>query len=204
MKGRGQANQHRSAKGKKMEDDEVKNGAVTTFSMDYMFLTKDMELVEGEEAEKMGEDKLSFPVMVGKDRKTGAVIAHKVEAKGKGNGYIVKRLITDLEELGYGGTKVIIKCDQENAIVEVQREIIRRRQGLSVPIHSAVGDSKGNGDVESAVKRLRGQLRTIKDDLEAKVKHKLNHDDVLVDWMILWVAGQIYEVWEGYIREDSV
>ena len=60
-----------------------------------------------------------------------------------------------------------------------------------MPIHSAVGDSKGNGDVESAVKILRGQLRTIKDDLEAKVKCKLNHDDVIVEWMILWAACQI-------------
>ena len=191
MKGRGQSNQHRSDQCKKMEGEEITAGAITTFSIDYMFYTKENELITKDEAAKMDADKLSFPVLVGKDRKSKAIIAHKVEAKGKGNGWIVKRLIADLEELGYGGTKIIIKCDQENAIVEVQRELTRRRQGLTVPINSAVGDSKGNGDVESAVKRLRGQVRTMKDDLEAKLKHKLNHDSTTVDWMINWAAGII-------------
>ena len=106
MKGRGQANQHRSDRCERLEGEEKRNNAISTFSIDYMFLTKETDLVNEAEAEKMDKEKLSFPVLVGKDRKSGAIIAHKVEAKGKGNGYIIKRLITDLEELGYGGTKV--------------------------------------------------------------------------------------------------
>ena len=97
----------------------------------------------------------------------------------------------DLEELGYGGSKVIIKCDQEQSIVEVQREVVRRRPNITVPTHSAVGDSKGNGDVESAVKRIRGQLRTMKDALEAKLKHKFEYKHGLFDWMIIWSAGLV-------------
>ena len=68
----------------------------------------------------------------------------------------------DLEELGYGGSKVLLKCDQEKAIVEVQREVTRRRPDFTIPVNSSVGDSKGNGDAESEVKRIRGQLRTMK------------------------------------------
>ena len=44
MKGRGQSNQHRSDC-KKMEGEEISNGAVTTFSIDYMFLTMEMKLL---------------------------------------------------------------------------------------------------------------------------------------------------------------
>ena len=191
MKGRGQSNQHRSDC-KKMEGEEISNGAVTTFSIDYMFLTMDNDIVTKEEAEKTeNKDKIRCPVLVGKDRQTGAMIAHKVLSKGKGNGYIVKRLIADLEELGYGGSKIILKCDQENAIVEVQREVIRRRPGITIPINSSVGDSKGNGDVESAVKRIRGQLRTMKDAIEAKLKHKFDYSDKIFDWMIIWAAGLV-------------
>ena len=108
-------------------------------------------------------------------------------------------IITDLEELGYGGTKILLKSDQESAIAEVQREIVRRRMGITVPINSAVGDSKGNGDVESAVKRLRGQLRTMRDDLEAKLKTKIRHNDPIMDWMIPWAAGLVTR----YSKKDS-
>ena len=100
MKGRGQSNQHRCQKGNKDIEDEKKVGALTTFSMDYMFFTVDNEVITKEEAEKFAKEKISFPVIVGKDRQTGAMIAHKVEAKGKGSGYIVKKIITDLESSG--------------------------------------------------------------------------------------------------------
>ena len=138
---------------------EEKNKAVTTFSIDYMFLTNDNEVLSKEEMEKPeNKAKSSSPVLVGKDRATGAMVAHRVKTKGKGNGYIVKRLVRDLEELGYGGSKVLIKCDQDQSILEVQQEVVRRRSDITIPIHSSVGDSKGNGDVESAIKRVRGQL----------------------------------------------
>ena len=134
---------------------------------------------------------ISCPVMIGKDRRTGAMVAHRVNSKGKGNGYIVKRLVMDLEELGYGGSQVLLRCGQEKAIVEVQREVIRRRPDLTIPINSSVGDSKGNGDAESAVKRIRGQLRTMKDALEAKLKHKFDYNHKIFDWMIIWAAGLV-------------
>ena len=53
MKGRGQANHHRSDQNKKMEGEEGVQGAATTFSIDYMFLTINNELITQEEADKM-------------------------------------------------------------------------------------------------------------------------------------------------------
>ena len=156
-----------------------------------MFLTVENEVITEDEAKKMDPSKIHCPVLVGKDRLTGAMVAHKVDAKGKGNGYVVRKIIQDLEDLGYGGSKIILKCDQENAIVEVQREVIRRRPAITVPAHSAVGDSKGNGDAESAVKRIRSQMRTMKDALEAKLKHKFSYNHIIIEWMLEWAAGLV-------------
>ena len=92
MKGRGQANQHRTDPCEKLKGEENKVGAISTFSMDYMFLTVEGVLVSEEEAKQMEPKKVHCPVLVGKDRNTGAVVAHLVETKGKGNGYIVTDL----------------------------------------------------------------------------------------------------------------
>ena len=191
MRGRGQSNQHRSDQCEKSKGEEDKSGSISTFSMDYMFLTVDNALVTEDEAKKMDQKKMHRPVLVGKDRNTGAVVAHVVEAKGRGNGYIVKRIIQDLESLGYGGTRIILKCDQGSAIVEVQKEVMKRRPAITIPANSAVGDSKGNGDAESTVKRIRGQLRTMVDALEAKLKHKIKYDHVIMQWMVEWAAGLV-------------
>ena len=84
MKGRGQSNQHRTDQCQKSKGEEDKIGAISTFSIDYMFLTIENDLVTKDEAKTMEEaGKISCPVLVGKDRSTGAMVAHKVEAKGR-------------------------------------------------------------------------------------------------------------------------
>ena len=37
------------------------------------------------------------------------------------------RIGKDLEEMGYGGTRIILKCDQENPIAAVQQEVIKKQ-----------------------------------------------------------------------------
>ena len=56
------------------------------------------------------------------DRETGAIVAHMCSQKGPGDKWIVRRIGKDLEETGYGGTRIILKCDQENPIAAVQGE----------------------------------------------------------------------------------
>ena len=52
-------------------------------------------------------------------------------------------------------------------------KLVESRPGISVPDHSAVGDSQGNGFIENNVKRLQGMARTLKITIESKVGSKL-------------------------------
>ena len=75
-------------------------------------------------------------MIVVEDRETGAIFAHMCSQKGPGDKWIVRRIGKDLEEMGYGGTRIILKCDQEN------QEVIKNRLDVAiVPRHSPVGES---------------------------------------------------------------
>ena len=92
--------------------------------------------------------KLGKPILVGHDRRTGGINAHQVPVKGIGDGWPAKRVIMDIEELGYAGTP-IIKCDQENPIVAVQRGVMQDRRAPTTPKHSAVGSPSQKAPLRS-------------------------------------------------------
>ena len=103
---------------------------------------------------------MNRPMIVVEDRETGAIFAHMCSQKGPGDKWIVRRIGKDLEEMGYGGTRIILKCDQENPIAAVQQEGIKNRLDVAtVPRHSPVGESQSNGRVENAIKRVQEQVR---------------------------------------------
>ena len=103
---------------------------------------------EYNEALSKGE-RMSRPMIVIEDRETGAIVAHMCSQKGPGDKWIVRRIGKDLKEMGYGGTRIILKCDQENPIAAVQQEVIKNRPDVAtVPRHNPVGESQSNGRVE--------------------------------------------------------
>ena len=90
--------------------------------MDYAFM--------GQE----GQDGLT-KILVVKDRKMKNIFSHPVRAKGAaGETWIANRICKDIRGLGYN--KIIIKCDQEPSIVEIQNEVIRRREAETTPENS--------------------------------------------------------------------
>ena len=64
----------------------------------------------------------------------------------------VKLVIDKLEDIGYSGSEVTLKSDQEPAILDLEREVGIKRQRETVTIESPVRESKCNGAVERAVK----------------------------------------------------
>ena len=88
---------------------------------------------------------------MGVDRKTGGVHAHQVKCKGSGDPWIATRIAPDIEELGYGGSRVVLKADQEVAIADVQRQVVAVRTGETMPMNSPMGESLSNDRVENAV-----------------------------------------------------
>ena len=54
------------------------------------------------------------------------LLAHVVPAKGGGVDWLVEQLVRDLRKLGLHG-KVILKSDQENAVLDVLNGVCRAR-----------------------------------------------------------------------------
>ena len=187
---RGVAMAHRK---REEEEIEEKENALTTWAMDYTFLTEDFELLTRAEAEKPeNKERVKDIVMVSDDRRTGGVKAHLVERKGLGDNWIAGRIVDDMAEFGYGGSDLCIKSDQEPAIVEVQGKIAEtRKDGRTVPINSPAGDSKSNGRVENTIRRVQGMIRTLRSCLESKIGIRIKRDHPLYPWLIEWAADLI-------------
>ena len=178
IRGRARNDQHRRQK----EGADDKDDCVTTWSMDYADFTNNVVGLEGE------TEREHSTVLVCHDSRTGGITADVVEQKGVGDGWIVNRINRDLEEFGYTGETVKVKTDQENAIVDLQREVMRTRAGLTIPVNSPVGESASNGRIENAIQRVEGLARTIRSDLETSLGFKVNKCNPLYTWMIRWAA----------------
>ena len=86
-----------------------------------------------------------------------------------------------------GHVKLILKSDQERALVALVRQalIALRHQipdmeGVSSE-HSTKYDSKSNGGTETGAHTLRGHLRTMKLCLESRMGHAIpNHHPIMI------------------------
>lgn len=123
-------------------------------------------------------------VLVGGDRETRITIAHLVPYKGASVEWLSEQLVRDLHRLG-AHARVVLKSDQEPAIVDVLKEVAKMRgSGRTVLEQSPVYDSKGNGLIERAVQSFEKILRTHKLALEDKLKSKLPVKHPVFAWLV--------------------
>ena len=130
------------------------------------------------------------------DRKTGRVHAHHVECKGSGDHRIATRIAGNIEELGYGRSRMVLKADQEAAIADVQRQVVAARSGETVPMNSPVDELQSIGSVENAVQRV---IRTLKDAMEKRLNTRVKSSDPIFPWIVEWSAGLITR----YVKRQS-
>ena len=165
MAGRGIATGH---KPRAREDGDE---AVPTIGYDYCFLRN-----------APGEPSVS--VIVSKDRATRSISAHAVPCKGAGVEWAVDQAIKDLKKIGYY-SKVVLRTDQEPAVVDFVEEIARRREGCVTVVEKApVGESQSNGLAERGFRSLEEMMRVFKLDLEERVKQVIPMDWAVLEWMI--------------------
>ena len=124
--------------------------------MDYTFLQQDMsqEVLDeqsGEEQEAKAAERATMKVLV-------MVETECMEP------WIAPRMCEDLQTIGFSGGKIVIKSDQEPAMVDLVNEVakIRSKQtgGGNAMDQSRVGDSDSNGKIERAIRKLKGPIRT--------------------------------------------
>ena len=105
-------------------------------------------------AEDAGEDR-GMPILVMKDRKTKAIAAHVCPKKGVMQ-YTARAAAKQLQLLGHD--KVIIKTDNEAAILDLKRAIMAEKPVTLVPEESPVAESQSNGEVERANQTVQGKM----------------------------------------------
>ena len=113
--------------GHRMGGDHSSRG-VAIISFDYIFVT-DGSVHSRDEWEKSDErevdGKTMLKVLVVRDMRSKAVFAHAVETKGDDEaGFAVRCVVDDVAYLGY--SRVILKSDNEPAIVHLLREALKR------------------------------------------------------------------------------
>ena len=99
-------------------------------------------------------------ILVMKDRDSKMIFADAVEMKGRGLDGTVQRVVENLARLGH--KKVILRSDQEPAIIDLIAGVIAVRDDPTIPRNSPVGESQSNGLVERAVRSVKDQVRTLR------------------------------------------
>ena len=145
-------------------------GGIPVISIDYAFMGSGQE----------DEDGSQNPILVVEDDTSKAVMAHMLPRKGADE-YAVERLKQDLGLLGY--KRIVLKSDQEPAILALKAEVKRTSDIEIVPEMSPVGDSQSNGRAERAVRTMKGQFRTMKEALDSRYKDRIPASHAVLSWM---------------------
>ena len=160
---------------------------VPTISFDYLFVNnKGIFTREDISAGEVVRD--GIKILVVKDNKTKSVFAHVVPQKGSDDKrYVVDTVTEDVVWLGH--TRVIVKSDNEPAILKLVKESLRDLRVATADMeqvmeeHPPPYDSQANGAIESAVKQVRGQFKTIRRCLEKRFGHKIPVEHAMLSWM---------------------
>ena len=199
IKGKALGEQHKASQHK---------SDVPVVSADYFFLTSGPDST-GEKEEKvltrteldMSDKQLEEQRVQGSIVKclalrcsmSKAVFAWVVPCKGSGeNGYITGLVVTALRWLAY--TRVILKCDNEPALLQLMRNAIALAKTEVANLaqigeeHPTAYDSQANGGIESAIRVLRQDLRTMRLDLESRLGAEVPIDHPLMAWLVRHVA----------------
>ena len=130
------------------------------------------------------------PMLVGRSRNRKFLVAHVVPMKGASHEWVVKQTVKDLRRMGFH-SKVLLKTDQEPALVDLMKEVAEERNADTVLEESPVGDSKGNGFIERGVQQVEEILRVHKLRLEARIGERISVTHPVFAWLVEHVADVI-------------
>ena len=186
VKGKAKDDPHK----RKIKQDEEQD--IPIVSIDYMFMeSREARLRRKELNRRRGgnenEEDKGMPILVLKDSRTKVALSRVVPHKGRDQ-YAIERLQQDIANLGY--KKLILKSDNEIAIIALKQAVKRERDQDIILEESPEYDSMGNGEVERSIQEVQGQIRTIKLNLEANYNTKIKEDHPAIPWLVAH-AGSI-------------
>ena len=115
--------------------------------------------------------------------------------KGASVEWAVRRCLAFIKEIGLEMSEIVLKSDQEPAIVSLVGEIIRRRTSKTLPEHSPVAASQSNGYIERAIQSVSGLIRVMVDALEARVGQVVRGRCLPV---LAWLVEYASVLWNRY------
>ena len=183
-------------KGRAVDDPHRRAGHghsdVEVVSLDYCWMTETrQERLQRKLAQLAGRPyskPSGQPILVLKTRNTQVVAASVVPVKGA-HAHSVDLIVKFLKFVGE--RKVILKSDQEPAILALKDAVMAHSEFNVSGEESAVGDHSGNGAIEQAVQRVQGQTRVLKEALPARYDFKVDPAHVCLPWLIRHAAAVI-------------
>ena len=126
----------------------------------------------------MSEGGVSTPMLALRFRRSGRRTATALEQKGLTQ-YGVKFFAGFIRQTG--DRMSINKSDGEPAMKALKDAAAKALEGVeSIGQESLVGDHQANGDIESAVRTQKAQMRATTFGLESRLGRQLAHDDPIL------------------------
>lgn len=133
----------------------------------------------------------TLPCLVAREALTKMTMSAAVPSKSTGT-YIAKRVIAFLREIGCEYNDLIVKSDQEPAIVSVISEVARLRAmaggGKFIVEASPVGSSASNGVAERAIQSVEAQVRVLKLAVETRWGVEIPAKHPILPWLVEYSA----------------
>ena len=121
-------------------------------------------------------------VQVMRDVNTKCIFAHAVPRKGVSHVFGSEQICKDIEGLGY--KEVVIKTDNEPAMITLQQEIKSKRSDRTILENSPVGESQSNGVAERAVRAIANQVRTMRSAWKSRVGVEFPATHPVTAWLV--------------------
>ena len=182
-------------RGRSLQHHKKDTPIIPIVGMDYFFLTetgtktrKELGMSDVELAEARARGDVIKCIII-RCLKSKAVFSHVIPAKGADeDGFVVGLVLNVVEWLGY--SRIILKADNEPAIqalvrqslemVKVEVKEVEQVTRESPPAY----DSQANGGTEVGVRIVRGQLRTLKLCLEARIDKQIPVGHPIMAWLL--------------------
>ena len=87
-----------------------------------------------------------------------------------------------------GREDIVNRSDGEHSIVSLKEKAAQLAEVAAVLEESPVGQSRINGEIECAVKEVRGLIWSFKSYLEHKLKIETNRRHAIFTWLPTYVA----------------
>ena len=162
------------------EDEELK---VPRISMDYFYMSR--------KDEKAKENPLLVAINEDSGEKYARAIGNKGLEDTVKSDWLIRDMAEELQTWGHAGGaggKIILKCDNEKALVAFRNALGRFHGGTVIPDQPAKGESQSNGRAEEAGKIVREFARVLKEQMEEEASIKVAGNETITLWMVRWAA----------------